>query len=164
MFMEKAQSSIPDIKIPDFLKSAETYQPNLPLAVDYCRLHQTTKKEGYRRLAIESVDRAENTFKAYNIFAPNVKKIGSIIKELASAKFDSDEKSVNRAVNSLTNLKPVETTIIDEWRTHCTGCVKPVAECKNYRDRLEELDKGVYKGMSDYVNKAFKLVSKIFSE
>jgi hypothetical protein len=163
--MERTEKTNFDIKIPEFLKSAETYQPNMPLAIDYCKLHQTTKKEGYRKLAIESAERAANTYKAYNIFAPNVKKVKKILKVFAESEpLGMDSEMLGKTINTLTNIKAVDMTALNEWRQHCTGCAKPVAECKNYRENMESFDKGVYEGMSEYVKKAVNSVSRIFSE
>lgn len=161
--MEETKKSTLGFKVPEELKKSETYKPNLPLAVSYCTLHQTTNSEDYRKLSLENVHSAESVFNFYNMLVSQKSAIRKSAKRIVSEVLDVDVDDVKRPINALTNLSPLDISQIEAWKTHCVNCKEPNEQCIAVRKGLEELDKKVYAGMTEYTAKALKILPKIFN-
>lgn len=149
-------------KLPQF-KISEFF--NLQTTIDYCNLHQTTKNESYRIIALDNFRNYNQKIKMYNSFLPQIAKefypvIVEKFKLNKTISDDKDEKKFNKYLKKILNkfkyaVNPDE---INQWRAYCLDCEIPDENCKESRGKLINFQKNTGKNIESIFNDSVKII------
>jgi hypothetical protein len=97
----------------------------------------------------------------YNMLAANTKGIKKAVITLGDL-LNIDEEDMKKATRKLTNFKPVDVTVFEEFKNHCTGCQKPNESCKAQREAMQKYNSELDKGITEYIGKALATIPALF--